>query len=1424
MQVVEVRKHLPPNAHIGFGLFIKAPLVKAGTEVASFDGEIVQCKDENGEITRRPPIGSYIVCLGEEEGVYLDCSQNKQFGEEGFEDHCAHFANSSHPLLDPPFNEPNAVLLGCPFQPTRNVLKLTKALRKGDEVLWDYHYQLVKKELVRRCRDESCEGCADVYRTPRWPCEEMPSGEDTNLKRKIESATSSCPPSSTKKMKKNLLILHPPVCSSTSEDSFSETSAASYSDLLGKRNILQLHCPSSSSSETGFLSDCNVTPLASDEEGGTSPARCEDTLLELYPPGSDSTVSSVTPSPPSSPAKGAALTTTNPPVTPVQLFSQRNFSETTPQGASKVIPSGRDLLTPPHITRSSSVPVADFPVRDNVEFWTPPTVNRSRSVPPAASISRGKGGGSVASASSPNSFVHMKTWSYGQLAEYLLCEYECSKGCDFQCSLLKVFKAENLWEEWKICLKHKSVKERLDDVYSFMQNCIGTEHRTPLTYKGFPVCDKAFMLANFLPRTTFYKLKARACKGYRFRNLSQVNITRADTALGDATSNKTQIIMDYFECLKNDGTCDLMPIAKFGKDEVYQYVLPYFNKGDAFKAFESHIQKMNQLGHISCTISSTHFRRVWKEHFSSVVPSAKSTANFAQCNTCAVAKEAILNANNMGELEQLRIHRSKHLLRAKLERRFYAVRKSHGEFESAGKVLSMIIDACDYNKFGLIRPKGRPSKLLDKPVLGQSLQTVLVHGRGIYQYSTRPHVNQGGGVNFTLECLMRTFDKLQLQNPSIPLPSKLYLQLDNCSGSNKNKYMLAFADRLVRKGVFKEVVLSFLMVGHTHEDIDQLFSVISYKLRQRDLVSPTSLGKLCVRALEKAGHSNVHFEILSFQHDYKSWLLPYIDPDLKGYSKPHVFSFSMTECGTKVRMRYKHWHRCFKWYPFQTDCEELGEMPGCDDKDEELVDNEDKDYGHVDETLKPWEGCDALKKLALRNKIPIGSDMVLVDLTNNAALQQSTSVDLHAEASDSYLPMKRLMARKSLPMGGSLYKNDNHTRKEQASFHSSPGLSVLLETKLDEVGGDIGIPPREPFRLSPAHCPYGISEKSGKKKKKFKKWRNHVRDVLNRGGVAVLPRHKAAWEELFELHKEICDGTRTAQNDSSWTFRWPLPTIEGNSSALGAATAEVQNQSRTFYDKRAAEGESDSDDAGRAGGCVRHAEDRETGKERRVAAETRMAAVPVDVKKGDFICCARDITAVDEWENVKGYHENEAKLPIMFAEVAEDTAAETEDIPVVFYRVNQGNPNYKIFPAHNGKQVIKGKVPRQTVVLTGISLTKKGYVPAKYLKRLAKTEYDGPLKLPFAWQLRGKKYKLVHLKDINGKPLPIEGFSDSTIASKKPIMSKGPAKDGGKSDSSDSSDDDEEEDENGKKVKKVTYVYDSSSEDENAGGAGEILQ
>ena len=52
----------------------------------------------------------------------------------------------------------------------------------------------------------------------------------------------------------------------------------------------------------------------------------------------------------------------------------------------------------------------------------------------------------------------------------------------------------------------------------------------------------------------------------------------------------------------------------------------------------------------------------------------------------------------------------------------------------------------------------------------------------------------------------------------------LLLQLDNWAGENKNRYLFAYLSLLVAKGVFKIVHLGFLMVGHTYEDIDEMFS------------------------------------------------------------------------------------------------------------------------------------------------------------------------------------------------------------------------------------------------------------------------------------------------------------------------------------------------------------------------------------------------------------------------------------------------------------------------------------------------------------------------------------------------------------------------------------------------------------------------
>ena len=49
--------------------------------------------------------------------------------------------------------------------------------------------------------------------------------------------------------------------------------------------------------------------------------------------------------------------------------------------------------------------------------------------------------------------------------------------------------------------------------------------------------------------------------------------------------------------------------------------------------------------------------------------------------------------------------------------------------------------------------------------------------------------------------------------------------------------MFALCAILVGLGYFAEMYLSFLLVGHTHEDIDQRFSVISRTLKRQDIDS-----------------------------------------------------------------------------------------------------------------------------------------------------------------------------------------------------------------------------------------------------------------------------------------------------------------------------------------------------------------------------------------------------------------------------------------------------------------------------------------------------------------------------------------------------------------------------------------------------------
>lgn len=114
----------------------------------------------------------------------------------------------------------------------------------------------------------------------------------------------------------------------------------------------------------------------------------------------------------------------------------------------------------------------------------------------------------------------------------------------------------------------------------------------------------------------------------------------------------------------------------------------------------------------------------------------------------------------------------------------------------------------------------------------------LVHGRQAYAYVLNDSMKQGNNV--TIEVLHRVL--LQTLKREGKLPRVLYLQLENTTKQCKGRGVLGYLATLVELCVFDKSVLSFLPVGHTHEDIDQMFSCFAKTIAKLPAFTRAELG------------------------------------------------------------------------------------------------------------------------------------------------------------------------------------------------------------------------------------------------------------------------------------------------------------------------------------------------------------------------------------------------------------------------------------------------------------------------------------------------------------------------------------------------------------------------------------------------------
>ena len=99
------------------------------------------------------------------------------------------------------------------------------------------------------------------------------------------------------------------------------------------------------------------------------------------------------------------------------------------------------------------------------------------------------------------------------------------------------------------------------------------------------------------------------------------------------------------------------------------------------------------------------------------------------------------------------------------------------------------------------------------------------------------------------------------------------------------------------------------MVGHTHEDIDQMFSCFSRHLSKNDIRTLPELSE----EMKKAYTPNPSTIVLDCMFEVKAWMEGQIEDKVTGHVHAHQFKIELVE--GKAVVYYKKWSTCKEWLP-----------------------------------------------------------------------------------------------------------------------------------------------------------------------------------------------------------------------------------------------------------------------------------------------------------------------------------------------------------------------------------------------------------------------------------------------------------------------------------------------------------------------------
>jgi hypothetical protein len=375
--------------------------------------------------------------------------------------------------------------------------------------------------------------------------------------------------------------------------------------------------------------------------------------------------------------------------------------------------------------------------------------------------------------------------------------------------------------------------------------------------------------------------------------------------LGDAWEEEALPPVGSMDQPSVDSLAGFTLVSKAGLPSLAQRYLPHCELHDLYwlfsAAWEVQTSRRPELQGISCPSYST-FRRRWGRWKG--ILTIRPATNFAQCQTCFELTKG-MNSRQLDWQKRTQAARDlkAHYSHQYLDRCIYWSCRFASQTDQ--NVLCIIIDSMDRAKLAWPRfMHDRAPKWLEKIIRPKLVLTgAMAHGWCTCLYTH--HESLPHGANLFCEVLCQTVERVyQISRTSgRRFPQHLVVQSDNTVAQAKNECAFLLLAFFVAKYKFLTANIFFLLVGHTHEDIDQLFAlVLKIVLRPHRFDTPAEfLGLLRESMEDNAARKGelVFADMLPTVRNFEAWLSP-MNVELKncfqtrdGKETPHAFSFKL---------------------------------------------------------------------------------------------------------------------------------------------------------------------------------------------------------------------------------------------------------------------------------------------------------------------------------------------------------------------------------------------------------------------------------------------------------------------------------------------------------------------------------------------------